>query len=291
MRRSAALWRWVVHIVVAWGVVGAALIAHAAQDPGLRSEAYLAVDAQSLEVLAQRGDPERPRSIASITKLLTALVVLEARQPLDERLTVTTDDYDAIKGTHSPLRAGTVLTRGEALQLALMASDNRAAMLLARHYPEGRMAFIRAMNVKAKMLGMRHSRFVDPAGLSPENVASMNDLVRLVRAAYQHPLIRDYSTREEAVVATPGGKVRFRSTNALVRSDAMPVLLQKTGYTSEAGRCLVQVTPIKGRPVIFVLMNSTGKYTRVADAKRLRHWLETGQPLPTRAQQGNRRAG
>lgn len=286
MGRPIEVWRVIVAVVVgAW-----CAIVHAS-GPGVRSEAYLAVDAQSLAVLAQQGDPDEPRPIASITKLLTALVVLDARQPLDERITITKADYDRIKGTRSPLRAGTQLTRGEALKVALLASDNRAAMALARHYPGGEAAFVRAMNVKAKMLGMRHSRFVDPAGLAPENVASMNDLVRLVRAAYQHPLIRDYSTQEAAVVRTPGGAVRFRSTNALVRNDSMPVALQKTGYTREAGRCLVLVTPVKGRPTIFVLLNSWGKYTRVADAKRLRHWLETGKPLPARAQQGGRRAG
>lgn len=264
--------------------------AHAG-GPGVRSEAYLAVDAQTLAVLAQHGNPEEPRPIASITKLLTALVVLDAQQPLDERITITHADYDRIKGTRSPLSAGTQLTRSEALKVALMASDNRAAMALARHYPGGPEAFVRAMNVKAKMLGMRHSRFVDPAGLSPENVASMNDLVRLVRAAYQHPLIRNYSTQEETVVRTRSGLVRFRSTNALVRNDSMPVALQKTGYTREAGRCLALVTPVKGRPTIFVLLNSWGKYTRIADAKRLRYWLETGKPLPARAQQGGRRTG
>ncbi|WP_217125426.1 serine hydrolase [Hydrogenophilus thiooxidans] len=285
--------RVVQRLIVGFALIGIGFsFAYAtAPGPGLRSEAYLAVDAQSLAVLAQHGDPEVPRPIASITKLLTALVVLEAKQPLQELITITAEDYDRIKGTRSPLVAGTTLTRGDALKLALMASDNRAAMALARHYPGGRAAFVRAMNVKAKMLGMRHSHFVDPAGLSPENVASMNDLVRLVRAAYQDPVIRDYSTENEELVRTHSGTVRFRSTNALVRNDAMPIALQKTGYTREAGRCLVLVTPVKGRPTIFVLLNSQGKYTRVADAKRLRHWLETGKPLPARAQRGNPRAG
>lgn len=282
-------WRqWLVAFVTLWS----AALAHAA-GPGLRSPAYQAVDLQSLAVLAQRGDPDQPHPIASITKLMTALVVLEARQPLAERLTVTAKDYDRIKRTHSPLRAGTELTRVEALRLALVASDNRAAMVLSRYYPGGREAFVRAMNVKAKMLGMTRSRFVDPAGLSPQNVASMNDLVRLVRAAYQNPTLRDYSTEEEVTLAHRGRELRFRSTNALVRTEAMPVLLQKTGYTREAGRCLVLVTPVNGKPTIFVLLKSSGKYTRIADAKRLKHWLETGTPHPSaRAQRGNvRRAG
>ncbi len=285
-QRMAGRWRVVLLGVLSW-LIGAAA---QAADPGLRSQSYQAVDLQSLNLLVQRGDPNQPRPIASITKLMTALVVLEAKQPLGEVLTVTSDDFDRIKGTHSPLVAGTQLTRAEALQLALVASDNRAAMVLARHYPGGREAFVRAMNVKARMLGMTRSRFVDPAGLSPQNVASMNDLVRLVRAAYQNSTIRDYSTEEDVVVSRSNGMLRFRSTNALVRTDEIPVLLQKTGYTREAGRCLVMVTPIKGRPTIFVLLNSQGKYTRIADAKRLKHWLETGEAHPSvRAQRSSSR--
>lgn len=288
-QRMARRWQ-----VVVWGLLSWLIVATAqAGDLGLRSQAYQAVDLHSLNLLVQRGDPNKPHPIASITKLMTALVVLEAKLPLGEMLTVTSEDFDRIKGTHSPLTAGTQLTRAQALQLALVASDNRAAMALSRHYPGGRKAFVRAMNVKAKMLGMTRSRFVDPAGLSPQNVASMNDLVRLVRAAYQNPMIRDYSTEEEVVVSRSGGMLRFRSTNALVRTEEMPVLLQKTGYTREAGRCLVMVTPVKGRPTIFVLLNSQGKYTRIADAKRLKHWLETGKPHPSvRAQRASgRRAG
>jgi len=289
-QRMARRWQ-----VVVWGLLSWLVVATAqAGDPGLRSQAYQAVDLHSLDLLVKRGDPNQPHPIASITKLMTALVVLEAKLPLGEVLTVTSEDFDRIKGTHSPLAAGTQLTRAQALQLALVASDNRAAMALSRHYPGGRKAFVRAMNVKAKMLGMIRSRFVDPAGLSPQNVASMNDLVRLVRAAYQNPMIRDYSTEEEVVVSRSGGMLRFRSTNALVRTEEMPVLLQKTGYTREAGRCLVMVTPVKGRPTIFVLLNSQGKYTRIADAKRLKHWLETGEPHPSsvRAQRASgRRAG
>ncbi|MCX7946181.1 MAG: serine hydrolase [Hydrogenophilus sp.] len=268
MKRVWAAWMiWIAAISVAPVWAGN-------DGPPVRSQAFLAVDALSLTPLAGRGDPNQPRPIASITKLLTALVVLESRLPLDEVLTVGREDYDRIKRTGSPLRAGTQLTRREALRLALMASDNRAAMVLARFYPGGVRAFVQAMNVKARMLGMTRSRFVDPAGLSPENVASMNDLVRLVRAAHQNPLIRAFSTEDEAVVATRSGLVRFQSTNSLVRRGEMAVELQKTGYTREAGRCLVLVTAVKGRPTIMVLLNSRGKFTRVADAKRLKAWLE-----------------
>jgi D-alanyl-D-alanine endopeptidase (penicillin-binding protein 7) len=203
-------------------------------------------------------------------------VVLESRLPLDEEISIGKEDVDTIKGTRSRLRIGARLTRREALLLALMASENRAAMALSRHYPGGRPAFLRAMNVKARMLGMRHSRFVDPAGLSPDNVASMQDLVKMVRAANEYPLIRDFSTRERADVLVGSQRVSFGTTNRLVRRDDWRISLQKTGYISEAGRCLVMLSELSGRPVIMVLMNSQGKLTRVADAQRLRRWMEAG---------------
>ncbi len=248
-----------------------------AESPLVRSEAYLVVDAATLQTLAQGGDLAKPRPIASITKLMTAIVVLESGLPLSERLTVTKQDRDRIKGTSSPLAIGATITRAEALHLALMASDNRAAMLLARHHPGGREAFVRAMNVKARMLGMSKTRFVDPAGLSPQNVASIEDLVRLARAASQYPLIRQYSTDESAQIVVKGRTLTFKSTNAIVRRGDWPIRLQKTGFTREAGRCLVMIAPVAGKEAIFVLMNSVGKYTRVADARRLKDWIESGR--------------
>lgn len=247
-----------------------------AGEPPLKSESFLVADARSLERIALRGDPAEPMPIASITKLMTAMVVLESRLPLDETITVGQEDIDTLKGTRSRLPVGTRLTRREALLLALMASENRAAMALSRHYPGGRPAFLQAMNVKARMLGMRNSRFVDPAGLNPGNVASMQDLVKMVRAASEYPLIRDFSTREQAAVQVGRRLVQFGTTNRLVKRDDWHITLQKTGYTSEAGRCLVMISEVSGRPVIMVLMNSQGKLTRVADAQRLRRWLETG---------------
>jgi D-alanyl-D-alanine endopeptidase (penicillin-binding protein 7) len=260
------------------GILAILLVVSWAQaaEPSLKSESFLVADARSLERIALRGDPAEPMPIASITKLMTAMVVLESRLPLDEEISIGKEDVDTIKGTRSRLRIGARLTRREALLLALMASENRAAMALSRHYPGGRPAFLRAMNVKARMLGMRHSRFVDPAGLSPDNVASMQDLVKMVRAANEYPLIRDFSTRERADVLVGSQRVSFGTTNRLVRRDDWRISLQKTGYISEAGRCLVMLSELSGRPVIMVLMNSQGKLTRVADAQRLRRWMEAG---------------
>lgn len=257
-------------VMVSWAQAG---------EPPLKSESFLVADARSLERIALRGDPAEPMPIASITKLMTAMVVLESRLPLDETITVGQEDIDTLKGTRSRLPVGTRLTRREALLLALMASENRAAMALSRHYPGGRPAFLQAMNVKARMLGMRNSRFVDPAGLNPGNVASMQDLVKMVRAASEYPLIRDFSTREQAAVQVGRRLVQFGTTNRLVKRDDWHITLQKTGYISEAGRCLVMISEVSGRPVIMVLMNSQGKLTRVADAQRLRRWLETGDSV------------
>ncbi|WP_211218412.1 D-alanyl-D-alanine endopeptidase [Tepidiphilus margaritifer] len=259
-----------------------------AAEPPLKSESFLVADARSLDRIALRGDPAEPMPIASITKLMTAMVVLESRLPLDETITVGPEDVDTLKGSSSRLPVGTRLTRREALLLALMASENRAAMALSRHYPGGRPAFLQAMNVKARMLGMRNSHFVDPAGLNPANVASMQDLVKMVRAASEYPLIRDFSTREKAEVQIGRRLVQFGTTNRLVKRDDWHITLQKTGYTSEAGRCLVMLTEVSGRPVIMVLMNSQGKLTRVADAQRLRRWLETGGSV-TEARSGKTR--
>lgn len=247
--------------------------------PDLRSSSALILDVTHSSVLYSR-NPDTPLPIASITKLMTALVVADAELPLDETLEVTADDRAHGKGTFSRLAVGTKLTRGELMHLALMSSENRAAHVLGREYPGGAPAFVRAMNAKAKALGMTHSKFVDPAGLSSDNVASPRDLTRLVAAAAENPTIRRYSTDHAHAVKVGRQMLEFRNTNTLVANPEWNVIVQKTGYISEAGRCLVMQAVVDGREVVMVLLNSFGKYTRVADARRIRRWMSTlpGQP-------------
>jgi D-alanyl-D-alanine endopeptidase (penicillin-binding protein 7) len=225
--------------------------------------------------------------IASLTKLMTAMVVLDAQLPLDEKLDVDMDDFDYLKGSHSRLRMGTTLSRDEMLRLALMSSENRAASALSRHYPGGASAFIEAMNVKAKSLGMTSTRFEDPTGLSPRNVSTAMDLAMMVQAAAAYPLIRDYSTTPAHHVAVePSGRtLGFNNSNALVKNSAWDIQLQKTGYIREAGRCVVMLATIASRPMVIVLLDSIGKYTRLSDAQRIKHWLETGETMPVAAKQ------
>ena len=241
-------------------------------DPQLKSRAVVVLDARSDEVLYRRGD-ESPRPIASITKLMTALVVRAANQPLDEVLVIGPEDAQATKKSTSRLPVGTKLTRAEFLQLALMASDNRAAHVLARHYPGGRAAFVRAMGEEARRLGMTHTRFVEPTGLSESNVATTTDLTRLVRAAAHDPLIRRMSTAPELTVRVKGRPTEFRNTDHLVRDPSWDISLSKTGYIEEAGRCLVLQATLDGRPVVMVLLDSPGRESRFADARRVRRWL------------------
>ncbi len=252
-----------------------------ADEPGLRSASALVLDATHASVLySRKADVSAP--IASITKLMTALVVADAGLPLDEPITLTAEDRIVGKGAHSRLTLGATLTRGDLIHLALMSSENRAAHALGRHYPGGLPAFVQAMNGKARSLGMTHSRFVDPAGLSSENVASAEDLSRLVEAASQNPIIREYSTSPDYAVAVGRRLLEFRNTNALVSNPSWNIIVQKTGYISEAGRCLVMQAVIEGRTVVIVLLNSVGKYTRVADAVRIRRWMEARLNAPTR---------
>jgi D-alanyl-D-alanine endopeptidase (penicillin-binding protein 7) len=240
----------------------------------LRSAVALVQDASSGETLiAKNQDTVLP--IASITKLMTALVLLEANLNLAQRVAISDEDYDSVKGTRSRLRAGTVLTRDELLLLALMSSENRAAAALARTFPGGTEAFVAAMNARAQTLGMSDTRFVDASGLSSGNVSSAQDLARLVSAAHEHPLIRDYSTRESAMVHALGRRLGFRNTNGLVGSAHWEIGLSKTGYISEAGRCLVMRVRMASRDLVVVLLDSWGKYSRLGDANRIRKWLET----------------
>ena len=242
----------------------------------LGSAVALVQDADTGEVVLAKNS-DTPVPIASITKLMTAMVVLDARLDLEKEVTITHADRDFRKGTRSRLRDGAVLTRDDLLLLALMSSENRAAAALARTYPGGTEAFVAAMNAKARALGMNDSRFADPTGLTSANVSSARDLARLVRAAHDYPLIREYSTRDRAFIRARGQTLAFHNTNALVRnsSSGWEIGLSKTGYISEAGRCLVMRVRVASRDLILVLLDSWGKYTRVADAKRIRRWLET----------------
>jgi serine-type D-Ala-D-Ala endopeptidase (penicillin-binding protein 7) len=241
----------------------------------LKSSSALVVEQDGEQVLyAKNVDAVVP--IASITKLMTAKVVLDTGLPLDEPITISSADIDGLKHTRSRLKVGTVLTRSDLLKLALMASENRAAAALARAYPGGTPAFVAAMNQKAVELRMWHTRFVDGTGLSSENVSTAQDLVRLVRGAYQHELIREYSTDTSHTVELANGRsLKYSNSNRLVRNAGWDIGLSKTGYISEAGRCLVLQAKIATTPVIIVLLDSWGKLTRIGDANRIKKWIET----------------
>ncbi|MDE2219669.1 MAG: D-alanyl-D-alanine endopeptidase [Gammaproteobacteria bacterium] len=245
----------------------------ATDDPQIRSNAVLVLDEDSSTVLLAR-QAEVATPIASITKLMTALVVTDARQPLDEVLQITDEDREHGRGAFSRLAVGTRLSRGDLLHLALMSSENRAAHALGRNFPGGLPAFVAAMNAKARALGMHNAHFVDPTGLSGENVASPADLSKLVIAASHEPTIQRYSTDELHAVRVGRRIVEFRNTDLLVRNPAWNIVVQKTGYITEAGKCLVMKALIRGRAIVIVLLDSFGKYTRVADAQRIRRWLE-----------------
>lgn len=254
-------------------------------DPQIRSSAVLIIDESDSSVLLSRNaDVAVP--IASITKLMTALVVLEAGLPLDESIKMTRADTAIASGGPSRLPPGAVLTRGELLHLALMSSENHAAQALGRTYPGGTDAILEAMNLKARVLGMKRTHFNDTTGLSIGNIASPEDLARLVMVASKNPVIRKYSTDDVETVTVGRYPVEFRSTNNLTRKTDWDIIVQKTGYTQAAGRCLVMKALIENRPVVMVLLNSFGKYTRVADAARVRRWIEAGLPAATLARSG-----
>lgn len=239
----------------------------------LQSSVALVMDQDTLEVLVDK-NAEAVLPIASLTKLMTSVVVVEAEQPLDEVLTITQADVDTEKWSGSRLAVGTRLTRGEMLHLALMSSENRAAHALGRNYPGGLDAFVQAMNARAQLLGMSGSRFVEPTGLSSGNQSSATDLALLVNAAYQHPLIRELSISQEHAVAVGRRTLQYRNTNGLVRNPEWEIGLQKTGYIAEAGRCLVMQAELAGRKLIMVFLDSAGKYSRLGDAERVRRWIE-----------------
>jgi D-alanyl-D-alanine endopeptidase (penicillin-binding protein 7) len=241
----------------------------------LRSSSALVQDAGTGEVVFGK-NTDAVVSIASITKLMTAMVILDYGLDLDEEIVLTKEDAVRMKGTRSRLRTGLRLTRGDLLLLSLMASDNRAAAALGHSYPGGLEAFIDAMNVKAALLDMDETRFVEPTGLSPANVSTASDLAKLVRAAHDYPLIREYSTKTRATVSASGRPLSYGNTNNLVRSKYWDIELSKTGYISEAGRCLVMHVRLAEKDLIVVLLDSWGKHSRIGDANRIRKWLESG---------------
>jgi len=263
--------------------VGQAIGLHEVDDPlDLRSSVALVVDQRSGATLFSK-NAHAVLPIASITKLMTAMVVLDAQLPLDEQVEITQADIDTEKHTRSRLRTGTRLSRGELLHLALMASENRAAHALGRNYPGGLDAFIEAMNSKARAIGMDSTSFSDPTGLSSRNVSNAVDLSRMVAAAYEYPLIREYSTAPEYQVEAGKRVVGFRNTNRLIKNSSWEIGLQKTGYISEAGSCLVMHVTVEGRPMVLVLLDAVGILSRFGDAQRIRNWLEgEGRVVPLR---------
>ena len=240
----------------------------------VQSGAALVIDLEEGQSVYEK-NPGSVMPIASITKLMTSMVVLDAQLPLDEPIVIAEADLDALKGTRSRLPVGAVLTRRELLRLALMASENTAAAALGRAYPGGTAAFVAAMNRKAKEIGTRNTYYVEPTGLSSSNVSTARDLGQIVLASYRYDIIRDYSTTESWEVEIADGRERlFHNTNGLVRSGEWDIGLQKTGYISEAGRCLVMQATIAAKPYIIVLLDAVGRYTRIADANRIKRWIE-----------------
>ena len=245
---------------------------NAADSLELKSSVALVLDQETDEILFSKNS-QAVLPIASLTKLMTAVVVSEANLPLDDVITITDDDVDTEKFSRSRLKVGTQLRREEMLHLALMSSENRAAHALGRTYPGGLATFVAAMNSKARALGMNDTHYVEPTGLSSQNQSSARDLATLVKAAHEFQIIRELSTSHEYQVEVGNRQVEFHNTNGLVKNPLWDISLQKTGYISEAGRCLVMQAKLAGRQLIMVFLDSTGKYSRIGDAERVRHWL------------------
>ena len=250
----------------------------------LKSHAVLVIDEADGATLYAK-NPKNVMPIASITKLMTAMVVLDASLPLDEAIVIDKADVDGVKHTASRLRVGASLTRGDLLRVGLMSSENRAAAALARTYPGGKAGLVAAMNDKARELGMQNTHFSDGTGLSSDNVSSAEDLALMVRAASEYPLIREYTTTPmHQIVLSDGRVLDYQNSNGLVKNKRWTIGLSKTGYLNEAGRCLVLKAEIATRPVIIVLLDSWGKYTRLGDANRIKKWMENAllPPQPSR---------
>ena len=241
--------------------------------PALKSASALVLDQRTGEVLVAK-DAEAVVPIASLTKLMTAMVVLDAHLDMDEELRIEKADEDTLRHSRSRLPVGTRLTRGEALLMALVASENRAAHALGRTYPGGLEACIDAMNAKARALGLQRTRFADPTGLDGRNVATARELAVLADTASRYPTIHDYSTRGEGEIGSGRHRIAFMNTNGLTRNPKWTLGLSKTGYIEEAGKCLVMQTSLAGRALVIVLLDSWGRYTRLGDAARIRQWLE-----------------
>ena len=252
-------------------------------DLDLKSSVALVIDQDNGQVLLRKND-SAVLPIASITKLMTGLIVSEAKLPMDESITITQEDVDTEKGSSSRLKVGTTLTRGELMHLSLMSSENRAAHALGRTYPGGMSAFVEAMNQRAKLLGMNDTKYVEPTGLSSRNQSSAQDLARLVATASQDKMLSELSTSPGHQVEIGRRTLQFNNTNRLVKNPAWDIGLQKTGYISEAGQCLVMQAKVAGRKLIMVFLDSAGKLSRIGDAERVRKWVEThsptGVPLP-----------
>ena len=248
-------------------------VSRAPQKLVLRSASALVEDQRTGELLIQK-QAEAVLPIASITKLMTAMVVLDAQMDLQESITIMREDVDTLRHSRSRLRLGTSLTRGDALLLALMASENRAARALGRTYPGGIDAFVAAMNVKAQLLGLTDTHFDDPAGISSGNVASARDLARMVDAAYRYPIVREFTTCKKATIRSSRHRLEFHNSNLLIRSPRWQIGLSKTGYIDESGRCLVMQANLAQRPVLIVLLDAQGRLTRFGDANRIKQWME-----------------
>ena len=248
---------------------------HDAHDPlDLKSSVALVIDQDTREVLFSKND-RAVLPIASLTKLMTGLIVTESRLPLNEMIVISQDDVDTEKGSRSRLKVGTELSRGELLHLALMSSENRAAHALGRTFPGGLAAFVGLMNTRAQSLGMKDTRYVEPTGLSSNNQSSAKDLATLVGAAYADPKLRELSTSPGHEVEVGNRTLQYNNTNRLVKNPEWEIGLQKTGYISEAGQCLVMQAKVAGRKLIMVFLDSAGKLSRLGDAERVRRWIET----------------
>ena len=251
---------------------------HSTQDDlDLRSSVALVLDQDTNEVLLRKND-SAVLPIASLTKLMTGLILSEAKLPMNEMITITEDDVDTEKHSSSRLRVGTTLSREELMHLALMSSENRAAHALGRTYPGGLSAFVEAMNARAQLLGMKDTKYVEPTGLSSQNQSSARDLARLVGTASHDPLLREFSTSASHSVEIGNRMLEFHTTNRLVKNPAWDIGVQKTGFINEAGQCLVLQAKVAGRKLIMVFLDSAGKLSRIADAERVRRWVEKTMP-------------
>jgi D-alanyl-D-alanine endopeptidase (penicillin-binding protein 7) len=248
----------------------------------LKSSVAFVVDQDTREVLFSKNE-KAVLPIASLTKLMTGMIISEAHLPMDELITITADDVDTEKGSRSRLSVGATLSRGELLHLALMSSENRAAHALGRTYPGGLQVFASLMNAKAMMLGMRDTRYVEPTGLSSRNQSSAQDLATLVNVAYRDPVLRELSTSPGYQVEVGSRTLQYNNTNRLVKNPEWEIGLQKTGYISEAGQCLVMQARIAGRKLIMVFLDSAGKLSRLGDAERVRRWVEANANLGVNA--------